>query len=64
MKVEPEEEEWVWVPGFLKVEPGSRLKVEWWQALGQKAERGSEVRTEVAAVLSRASSFRYRRLFP
>ena len=62
VKVEAEEEEWVSVPVFPKVEPGSGLKAESWQALGQRAERASE--PELAAVLSMASSFRYKRLFP
>ncbi len=39
VKAEPEQEEWVWALGFLKVEPDSVSEVELKQELEQKAER-------------------------
>ena len=58
VKVEAEQEEWVWVLGFLKIELDSVSQVESKQELGQKAERVMRVALSTAFLLRTNSSIR------
>ncbi len=56
VKAEPEQEEWVWALGFLKVEPDSVSEVELKQELEQKAERVMRVARSTVFLLQTNSS--------